>query len=93
MNLTPELIIALAGFCTGVVSVAAQWRAGMVQARKDEITLLHNEIARLQSRSEKLEAHLDKERRNKLILQDYVAKLRTQLIEQGMALPDMPSLE
>lgn len=93
MTLTPELLIALAGFVTAVVSVATQWRAGLLQARKDEVSLSQGEVARLQARVKALEDQLDVEQRNKVKLIDYVANLRSMLIQKGVTLPEMPQLE
>jgi hypothetical protein len=91
--LSPELLIALAGLITAFAAVASQWRAGIITARKDEVSLLHDEIARLQDRVKSLEGDLEKERRNRMTLQDYVAVLRALLIQAGIKLPEIPKLE
>ena len=104
ITLSPELLIALAGFVTAVVSIATQWRAGMVKARTDEIGLLHAEIERLQNKCTFLDnallkerqdrnAEIDKERRNRMRLQDYIAALRAILIASKIDLPEIPKLE
>jgi hypothetical protein len=104
ITLSPELLIALAGFVTAVVSIATQGRAGLVQARIDEIGLLHSEIERLQNKCVALDtallkerqdrnAEIDKERRNRMRLQDYIATLRAILIASKIEVPEIPKLE
>jgi hypothetical protein len=62
-------------------------------ARKDEITLLHDEIARLQKRVSTLEGDQEREQRNKMTLQDHISALRRLLIQAGIQMPEMPALE
>ena len=93
ITLSPELLIALAGFITAVVSIATQWRAGMVKARIDEIGLLHDEIKRLQDRTEKAESDFERERHNRMRLQDYISSLRAILIASNIAVPEIPKLD
>jgi len=91
--LSPELLIAMAGFVTAIVSIATQWRAGIMKARVDEVELLHAEISRLQERCEKAETNLDRERRNRMRLQDYIASLRAILIASKIEIPEIPKLD
>jgi hypothetical protein len=93
ITLSPELLVAMSGLIVAVVSIMTQWRAGIVKARVDEIDLLHKEIARLQDRCDKEELVPDKERRNRIRLQDYIAALRAILIASRIDMPEMPKLE
>ncbi len=93
MTLTPELLIAIAGFLTALVAIASQWRSAKTQAKKDEVQLLRDEVTRLQGRVETSEANYEKARRNNALLQDYIARLRSLMISAGIQVPEMPKLE
>lgn len=86
IEITPTLLVALAGFVTAVVSVATQWRAGVIQARKDEVTLLRDEINRLNDTVKTWERKWAK-------WQDYVGLLQRTMRAHNLIVPPEPNGE
>jgi hypothetical protein len=88
-----DALVAAGGVISIVGALFVAWRTASSAARKDEVALLREEVTRLQKRVDLMEVDVQKEQRNKSRLQDYIATLRTILIQAGMALPEIPKLE
>lgn len=91
--MTPEFILALSGLLTGVVGGGIAIYTAQKAARRDEYEAVREEINRLQSRVEHLESDYERERRNNIILLDYIALLRGLMVAANIPAPKMPTLE
>ncbi len=92
-TLTPEFIIAIGGFVTGLLGGILAIYTAKKSARRDEYMFLRDEVARLQTRVENLEIDYERERRNNVVLLDYIGLLRGLMVGAGIAVPKMPILE
>lgn len=90
--MTPEIITAINILFTGALIALTRWLDSRRVARKDEVDLLRAEVERLQKRVEKYEADYERERRNNLVMFEYVTRLRILLIKAGIQMPEMPEL-
>lgn len=100
MNLDASTLVALASLATAIFVGVAGWRTTSHSARKDEVSLLREEIARLHQQQlddEKRITQLEHERTMLIddisVLWQYAATLRALMIVGGVKdVPAMPTL-
>lgn len=97
MGITPELVVALTAFMTALIAGLGTFWALRQSVRKDEVTLLREEVARLQIRVQELEAKLKQsdEERGKLQVEIQELRLenswlRSVLLKSGIEIPKVP---
>jgi hypothetical protein len=98
-NLTPELILALGGFITGILAFISSSLASKRAAKKDEVVLLREEVERLQNKNILLDCDLNKLRADyKLLFGEVLALraeniwLKTLLVNKGVEIPPIPEV-
>ena len=97
MNITPELVVALSAFVAALVAGLGTFLTSRQGARKDEVILLREEVARLQSRVQELEGKVRQSDMEREKLQNEIHKLRLEnswlrsvLMKSGIEVPRMP---
>jgi gas vesicle protein len=88
--MSPETLLALGGLITGVLGAVGALIVSRRSAKKDEVTLLREEIVRLQDQRTKDNIEIEKWRKRYNSLFNYVLQLRTILADNGI---DIPLLE
>lgn len=87
MEITPELLIGIGGFLTAALAAISAFSVSRKAAKKDEVTLLREEIARLQTRITNLTNEVDLWQKRYSSLFNYVLLLRTILINNNLEVP------
>jgi len=89
MQVDATLIIAIGGVVTGVLAFISSRSVEKRSARKDEITLLREEVTRLQGRVDELTTTNEEWRRKYDSLYGYVLMLRKILVDHNIDVPEM----
>jgi hypothetical protein len=89
MQIDATLIIAIGGVVTGVLAFISSRSVEKRSARKDEITLLREEVERLQKRVDALTTTNDEWRKKYDNLYSYVLMLRKILVDHDIDVPEM----
>jgi hypothetical protein len=87
MEFNAETLLALGGLITGVLGAVGAIVVSKRSARKDEVTLLREEIGRLQEQGIKQMLENEKWRKRYNSLFNYVLKLRVILANNGIEIP------
>ena len=93
MNLSdPNSWLGLAGLITAVLTAIGSLLVAKRSARKDEVSLLRNEVGRLQERITGLTDDVDLWQKRYNSLFNYVLVLRTCLVENNIEIPQSEEL-
>jgi hypothetical protein len=82
-------ILAIGGILTGLLAFVSQYIVGRRTARKDEVTMLREEVSRLHGRVDELSTDNDKWRIKYDNLYTYVLMLRKILVDHNIDVPEM----
>jgi hypothetical protein len=83
------MILAIGGIVTGLLAFASQMLVAKRTARKDEVTLLREEVSRLHGRVDELSTDNDRWRSKYDSLYSYVLMLRKILVDHNIDVPEM----
>jgi len=89
--MSPELILAISALITAILTWVSSYVVSKRQTKKDEVTLLREEVERLHARVKELEQAYDKAANKNTKLLEYISKLRATLVSEGLEVPPMPS--
>ena len=92
MQIDAPLLIALGAIITSILTFISSINVSKRAARKDEVQLLRDEVIRLQKRIDELMADNDGWRKKYELLFRYVLILRRMMIDKGMSVPAMESI-
>jgi len=87
MEFNAETLLAIGGLITGVLGAVGAIFVSRRSAKKDEVTLLREEIGRLQAQGVKQAEENEKWRKRYNSLFNYVLKLRVILANNGIEIP------
>lgn len=87
MPFDSNLLVGIGGLITGVLGAIGAFIVSRKSARKDEVTLLREEIARLQARVATLTDNVDLWQKRYGSLFNYVLLLRTIMINNNLEIP------
>lgn len=90
MSLTPETILALGALVTAVATALGTFVAARKSARKDEVTMLRDEVARLQERIDHQTVENMSLHKEVIYLQKKNAWLLIVLGQHNITVPEMP---
>jgi uncharacterized coiled-coil DUF342 family protein len=89
MQVDATLIIAIGGVVTGILAFISSRSVEKRSARRDEITLLREEVDRLQKRVDELTTTNEEWRSKYDSLYSYVLMLRKILVDHNIDVPEM----
>ena len=89
MQIDASFLLALGGIVTAVLAFISSWSVNKRAAHKDEVSLLREEVGRLQSRVDTLTSDNDNWRSKYDLLYGYVLMLRKILVDHDIDVPDM----
>lgn len=98
--MTPEQLTAIGGLVIAILAWVTNRQTARLSIRRDELTLVRDELVRLHETTKENESRLSKLEREKRILQldlstvrEYSLKLRLMLMALGrIDIPEMPKL-
>jgi hypothetical protein len=89
MQIDASLLLAIAGILTGIFAFISSRSVEKRAAKRDEVTLLREEVARLQERIDELTTDNESWRNKYEKLYKYVLVLRKVLIDNKLDVPEM----
>jgi len=89
MQIDATLLLAVGGIITGVFAFISSMTVNRRAARRDEVSMLREEVARLQARVDELTSANENWRTKYENLYNYIYMLRKTLVDHNITVPEM----
>jgi hypothetical protein len=93
MQIDATLLLAIGGIITGIFAFISSRSVDKRAARRDEVSLLRDEVARLQTRVDQLTSANENWRTKYDNLYSYVLMLRKILVDHNIDVPEMSAFD